>query len=254
MNQKNTTITTANQKGGVGKTTTTVNLAGALSMIGHKVLVIDTDPQGNATKSLTEEEPPCSVSDIFNGESPPPIKTSNHNINLIPADKNLSSVTSKMTNDYDLLFKLKDYIKTQKNYNFILIDTPPTLLNLTLSGMIAAEYLLIPISTQYYSLQGTNDLIESYQKVRQRLNPDLKLLGACISMHDKRTALSNEILTEIQSYFNGQLFTSIIPKTVKIEEAQAGVRIITDMFPGTEASRQYLSLAKEITAKTGEVK
>lgn len=256
------TICIANQKGGIGKTTTTVNLAGALSRKGSKILVADLDPQGSASKTLSDITFQETIYHIFSGQNITPLQTKNQNIYLLPADKNLSSITPKMVTDYDVLFKLKDYLKnvnykgvdeeTRKRmlfpfeYDFILIDTPPTLLNLTLAGMIAADYLLIPVSTQYYSLQGTNDLIASYQKVQQRLNENLKLLGACISMHDKRTALANEVLQEIKNHFNGNLFQSIIPKTIKIEEAQVNCSTITDLYPESKVSKQYLNLADEI--------
>ena len=263
------TICIANHKGGVGKTTTTINLAGALSRTGKQILVCDLDQQGSASKSLAGPDFPETILNIFSGQSITPLQTKNQNIYLLPADKNLSSITQKMATDYDTLFKLKDYLKTlnckgmneetrkrcimigePNEYDFVLIDTPPTLLNLTLAGMIAADYLLIPISTQYYSLQGTNDLIESYQKVQQRLNEDLKLLGACISMHDKRTALANEVLQEIKQHFNGNLFKSIIPKTIKVEEAQVKVMPVTDLYPESEVSKQYFNLANEIIRRT----
>lgn len=248
-----TTKVIANQKGGIAKTTTATNLSGAYSSFGKKILLVDLDPQGNASKSSTESQFSDSVLNVYLNKKISPLKTNDPNIDLLPSSRTLSSIIPKMTLENEILFKLKDYLKNfESAYDIVIIDTPPTILNLTLSGMVAADYLLIPMSTNFFTLQGTEDLLESFRKVKENLNPDLKLLGACISIHDKRTALANQILGEIKSYFNGRLLESIIPREIKIEEAQVNCSTVVKMFPESKSAKAYLNLAREIESKIGE--
>jgi len=248
--EKSYRIVISNQKGGVGKTTTVINLSGALAKQEKKVLLIDLDPQGNLSKSFLETVPGDKTTlNIFNQQSIKPIKTYNKNIDIIPCDNSLSSIISKMTSDIDTIFLLKDFVKTQTNYDIIMFDTPPTLMNLSLSAMVSCDFLLVPISTQYYSMQGTNEILQSFIKVKNRFNQKMEFLGALISMHDKRTAMANDILKEIKSEFKDELFKSIIPRTIKIEESQVNKKTVIDLFPESEVSKQYLKLSEEIINK-----
>jgi len=243
-------IVISNQKGGVGKTTTVINLSGAFAKQNLKTLLIDLDSQGNLSKSFLENVPEERTTlNIFNQKEIIPIKTYNENINIIPCDNSLSSIIPKMTSDFDTIFLLNDFVKQQTNYDIILFDTPPTLMNLSLSAMVSSDYLLVPISTQFYSMQGTNDILISFMKIKNRFNNDMQFLGGLVSMHDKRTAMANDILKEIKTEFKNELFNSIIPRTIKIEEAQVDRKTVIDLFPGSDVSNCYLDLSKEILNK-----
>ena len=248
--EKPVRIVISNQKGGVGKTTTVINLSGAFAKQGKRVLLIDLDPQGNLSKSFLDNVPDEKTTlNIFEQKEIIPIKTYNKNIDLIPCDNSLSSIISKMTSDIDTIFLLKDFAEKQNNYDLIFFDTPPTLMNLSLSAMVSCNYLLVPISTQFYSMQGTNEILQSFIKVKNRFNPEMKFLGSLISMHDKRTAMANDILNEIKTSFKDELFENIIPRTIKIEEAQVNKKTVIDLFPNSFVSEKYFLLSKEIFNK-----
>lgn len=244
------TIVVANEKGGVGKTTTATNLAGAYSIWGKRVLLVDLDPQGNASKTMTESEFSDTSLHVYLNKNPAPLKTENKNIDLLPSNRNLSSITLKMNTENEILFKLKDYLEKVKNdYHLAIVDTPPTIMNHTISGMVCADYLLVPISTNYYSLQGTKELIDSFLTVKENLNPDLKLLGACVTIHDRRTALANQILDRLKENFKDNLFKQIIPKEIKVEEAQVNCKTVVEMFPESKSATAFLNLASEVESK-----
>ena len=242
--KKPITITITNQKGGVGKTSVAYNLAGALSKK-YKVLICDLDPQGNISSSF-KHHGTSNIKDIFGKETCLPIRTNIQNINLLPSDRSLSGILPHLTSDFDLQYKLDDFLKTQTQYDFILIDTPPTIGNFSLCAAIASKYFLIPISTQYYTMQGTSDLLASMEKVKERLNNDLTFLGACVSLHDKRTALSKEILVNVKKKFNGKLFDTIIPKVIAVEESQVFKEPLAQCFPNLKVTRCYQQLTLEI--------
>jgi chromosome partitioning protein len=246
--KKTKKIVISNQKGGVGKTTTVINLSGAFSKQGFRVLLLDLDPQGNLSKSFTNNVSELNNTlNIFTQEQKViPVKTYNKNIDLITCDNSLSSIIPKMTSDIDTMFLLKDFVLTMNEYDIVLFDTPPTLMNLSLSAMISSDFLLVPISTQFYSLQGTNEILMSFIKIKNRFNPDMKFLGSVVSMHDKRTALSNDILKEIKSGFKDEVFNTIIPRTIKIEESQANKKTVIDFYPNSLVSEKYISLSNEI--------
>jgi len=239
------TIVIANQKGGLGKTTVAQNVGYCISQTGRKTLLIDLDPQQNLGKTFNVDTT-SSVAEVLSGNSADPVQINSTNLFILPAGPNLSVYLAKMAADIDLLFPLREYVKSLSNYSVIIIDTPPTLVGLTLAGFIAADYLLIPVSTSFYSTHGTDDLIQTYVKVKKQLNTGLNLLGFCVSMHDGRTALGNEILDGLRSQFNGKVFSSTISKTVKIEEAQAKGKSVSELYPQAEVSKQYSALTNEI--------
>ena len=244
-NQKPLVIVVANQKGGVGKSTICQNLGYCLSHNKINTSIIDLDPQGNTTKSY-----PIKTSDeiirMFEGESIDQIKINGSSLSLLPSHKSLAVVANKMTTDYNLLFKLRDYVNNYCDTQIILIDTPPTLIGLTVSAFASASHLLIPISSTFYSTHGVNDLLETFEMIKERLNPELKLLGFCVSIFDTRTSLSEEVVKEIQSSFGDLVFDSIIPKTVKVEEAQSSLMSVCEMYPSSKVSKSYFSLSEEI--------
>jgi len=264
MNKNNVPIIAiANQKGGVGKTTTTFNMGAALA--GHllcpnipesrNVLLIDLDPQGNLTKTfLRDQEIPSATSaDIFQAgrELPAIIASYKSNLYLLPADRGLSREAETIANDFDRINLLKVYIAKLEKISLVMIDTPPTLGGLTTAALIAATHLLIPISTHLYSLQGTKDLLDTYRRVKERLNPTVEIVGVLLSDYDQRTALANEIAEKVTEIFHGKLFKTKIMHSVKIEEAAVKRQAIIDQPRQSEAADAYKQLAAEVMERLG---
>ncbi len=246
-------IAVANQKGGVGKTSSVYNLAGALSLLGMKVLCADSDPQGNLATSFELKENLGTIKDVFLGKDVVPSTVANiPNLDVLPADRSLSGIAGEMLTNFDLQFLLRDYLKKiSKDYDFILIDTPPALGGFSTAGILAADYFLIPLSTQFYSLKGTSDLLDTLDKIKTRLHPDLKFLGALVTMHDKRTALANEVMEQIKKQFGEKLFKVSISRTVAIEESQVKRLPVVYSHSDHMAAREYKALAQELMVRLG---
>ena len=246
-------VAIANQKGGVGKTTTAINLAAALSLRGKKTLLIDLDPQGNSTLSFLDRDnmsrsvydafadQECSLSDVVL-----PAKQQ-ANLSVAPAQISLAKLEARLIGELDAHFKLKDLLApVTSEFPYVVIDCPPTLGLLTVNALVAASHLLIPIQSSYFALEGTDDLLETIEKVRGRANPGLEMIGVLITMHDRRTSLGRDIQTQINKVFGNKVFKTVISKNVRLEESPAYRESIFSFAPDSKGASDYYSLCEEV--------
>jgi len=249
-------ISVINQKGGVGKTTTVINLAAGLSMQGKKILVIDLDPQGNATTGLglsNTENSEETIYSVLNGNKKLHDviqKTKFENLDLIASNVDLSGLEVETAGDSRRAFILKDELTAYLNdsggsYNYILIDCPPSLSLLTIMALVASNSLLVPLQTEFFALEGITQLMKTIERIKKNLNPELSIRGILLTMFDKRNKLSGEVEKEARDYFKDKVYTTVVPRNVRLSEAPSHgvpVLIYDKSCPG---SKSYFSLTDE---------
>ncbi len=245
-------ISIFNQKGGVGKTTTNVNLSASLAKMNKKILVIDNDPQGNTTSGfgMKNIDVEYNLYDALIDNVDPHlclIKEAYENLDLIPSDVNLAGAEIKMVEYEHRERRLKWIVDALKDeYDYIFMDCPPSLGLLTINSLVAADSVLIPIQCEYYALEGVSQLMNTYQLVKRGLNPKLQVEGVLLSMFDGRTNLSIQVVDEVKKYFKGKVYTTLIPKNVRLAEAPShGVPVI-DYDKNSKGAIAYMELAEEI--------
>jgi chromosome partitioning protein len=246
-------VAVANQKGGVGKTTTAVNISAALAFSGKRVLLLDMDPQAHSTKSLVRE-PESHERSLYDVLMNPEIKIQSSivkstvpGLDVAISRLSMAKLEASLLGQIDGHFRLKDVVAPIRNrYEFMLIDTPPTLGLITLNAFVASTHLLIPIQSSYLCLEGTDDLLETVEKVRRVANPILQILGVLITLHDTRTNISKDVVDRINRVFGDKVFETSISKSVKIEEAPAYKESIFTYAGGSVGAIQYKKVAEEI--------
>ena len=252
-------ICIANQKGGVGKTTTTVNLSSALAQLGKKVLVIDMDPQGNASSGLGIKKHEAAEKNIYHvliGESTLEevlFSTTTENLTIATANPDLVGAEIELVDMPQREYRLKAAIQTiADRYDYILIDCPPSLGLLTLNSLAAANSFLVPLQCEYYALEGLSQLLNTAGLVKKGINPQLHIEGILLTMFDKRNNLSHQVVEEIKTHFKDKVFNAIIPRNVRLSEAPSHGVSIFGYDPRSIGALMYLELAKEIIKRTAQ--
>jgi chromosome partitioning protein len=246
-------VAVVNQKGGVGKSTTAVNLATCMAEDGKAVLLVDLDPQGNATTGMVFEKASLSrtVYDALLRETDPRdvLHTGYGSVDLLPANLELAGAEIELVGTMSRETRLRRLLEGMaSDYDFVLIDCPPSLGLLTLNALTAADGLIIPMQCEFYALEGLTQLLRTIDLVRQNLNPDLKVDGVLLTMHDGRTNLSRQIVDDVRAHFPGRVFETIIPRNVRLSEAPSFGKPITLYDASSPGARSYVALSREVMA------
>ena len=245
-------IAVTNQKGGVGKTTTSVNLACSMSSAGHRTLLIDCDPQANSTASLGFHRDSTrrsiyhalTMGDTLDSVT---LATGIEKLGLVPSEKNLVGATVELVSADAREYRLQKALEPVKaNYDYIVLDCPPALDILTLNALVAADSVLVPIQCEYLALEGVTELIDTLMRIRKTLNPHLSIEGILPTMYDERTTLSRQVVADLRDFFGSRVFATVIPRNVRLAEAPSHGKPISLYDPGSRGARSYADLAKEV--------
>ena len=261
--KKTRVLAVSNQKGGVGKTTTAINLGTALAAIGEKVLIVDMDPQGNASTGLgvPRETRRITIYDVVvDGRSihDAAVPTAVPGLHIIPADADMSGVEIELSQADRRSYRLRDALEAQQNgrtgydpepYDYVLIDCPPSLNLLTLNAMAAADGVLVPLQCEFFALEGLTQLMKTIEMVRQSLNPSLEIQGLVLTMYDRRNALSGQVASDVRSHFGDKVYDAVIPRNVRVSEAPSFGKPVLIYDLKCTGSQAYLRLAKEVVGR-----
>ena len=246
-------IAVANQKGGVGKTTTSVNLSAAFAEMGKKVLLIDCDPQGNATSGLGIEKDglELSIYDALINDTPMEeiIIQTQFGLDMVPSVMDLAGAEVELVNLDDKQYRLKKAVELVKNeYDYILIDCPPSLGHVTLNALTAADSVLLPLQCEFYALEGLSQLLSTVQLVQEQLNENLRIEGLVLTMYDSRTNLAEQVVEEVKTHFPDMVYATKIPRNVRLSEAPSFGKPIFAYASSSKGAQAYMSLAEEVVA------
>ncbi len=245
-------IALVNQKGGVGKTTSTVNIATYLAAAGKFVLLVDLDPQGNASSGLginPREQRKTLYDAIIGGYSPAEhiVQTKQKGLSLLPATPDLAGANIDLVHMKNREYRLRDVLtQVRTQFDYILIDSPPSLGLLTINGLVASDKIIIPVQAEYYALEGLSQLLETIELVRINLSPQLTIMGALITMYDRRNRLARQVVREMRAHFPGYVFENVIPRSVRLAEAPGFGKSIMAFDAFSKGARAYKAVAKEV--------
>ncbi len=259
----------ANQKGGVGKTTTAINLGTALAAVGEGVLILDLDPQGNASTGvgIAEDARPITSFDVLSGRASiakASMRTLVPNLGIVPANADLVGLESEMMAEANRPFRLRDAVAaliadqkarpTEVPYSYLLIDCPPSLNLLTLNAMVAAHAVLVPVQCEFFALEGISQLKQTIDQIKATLNPSLEIQGVVLTMHDARTSLSKEVASEVRAFFGAKVYETMIPRNVRVAEAPSHGKPILLYDYDCPGSQAYIKLATEIIERERQLR
>lgn len=249
-------IAVTNQKGGVGKTTTAINVAYYLAKSGKKTLLVDLDPQGNATSGLGVDKSKVgkSVIDLLVNQASLKevvVKTKHKNFFLVPTTSHLANTEVELANMNNKFVRLKQGLAAENDFDFIIIDSPPSLSLLTVNALIAAQHVLLPVQAEFYAMEGLGQLLETMKLVRKGMNPTLELLGVLVTMLDSRTSLSKQVHDEIKRHFPGKVFETTIPRNIRLAEAPSHGLPIGAYERWSKGARAYKAATKELITRVG---